>query len=480
MAERSNGEQDILMNIQQIILTANRCFENGDVDCTIILTDLRQSQRSLNLVSTIGEYSKRQIEATIAALIDQIEIKIANHRQENAFFAPRENVSGGSGRYKVIIPNEQLQTLYDLNFTAPQMAEKFGCSIPLIYKRLQEAGLKLRDRYSNISDADLDSKVSGLQSKFPNAGSVMMNGLLQSSGENVQRERVRESINRTSPFPVVQRLTKTVKRRRYSVPMSNSYWHIDGHMKLIRWGISTHGGIDGFSRLIVFLKADTDNRASTVLQHFIKACLQYGVPSRVRSDHGGENIMVALFMNLINGDQRHSHVTGRSVHNIRIERLWRDVFIQVCQKYHNLFYGMEDEGLLDVENVYHIFALHKVYLPVINEELEIFRQGYNKHRLSTENGRSPEQLWTSGILSHINSDATPVQNLYGRPLEETLEVQLRYYGLNPEDFSSSEDTSPSLLSEEQSRLLDLRLYEDLTPEQAYKKCLDYLTEIGLL
>lgn len=82
------------MNIQHFILTANRCFENGDVDCTIILTDLRQSQRSLNLVSTIGEYSKRQIEATIAALIDQIEIKIANHRQENAFFAPRENVSG--------------------------------------------------------------------------------------------------------------------------------------------------------------------------------------------------------------------------------------------------------------------------------------------------------------------------------------------------------------------------------------------------
>lgn len=249
---------------------------------------------------------------------------------------------------------------------------------------------------------------------------------------------------------------------------------------IIRWGISTHGGIDGFSRLVVFLKADTDNRASTVLQHFIKACLQYGVPSRVRSDHGGENIMVALFMNLINGDQRHSHVTGRSVQNIRIERLWRDVYIQVCQKYHNLFYGMEDEGLLDAENVYHIFALHKIYLPVINEELEIFRQGYNKHKLSTENGRSPEQLWTSGILSHINSDATPVQNLFGRPLEETLEVQLRYYGLNPEDFSISEDTSPSLLSDEQSRLLDLRLYEDLTPKQAYTKCLDYLTEIGLL
>jgi hypothetical protein len=51
----------------------------------------------------------------------------------------------------------------------------------------------------------------------------MLSGMLRSNGENVQRKRVRESINRTSPFPVIHRLTKTVKRRRYSVPMSNSY-----------------------------------------------------------------------------------------------------------------------------------------------------------------------------------------------------------------------------------------------------------------
>lgn len=50
------------------------------------------------------------------------------------------------------------------------MAEIFGCSIPLIYhERLQEAGLNLRDRYSNIRNADLDSKVSRRQSKLPNA-----------------------------------------------------------------------------------------------------------------------------------------------------------------------------------------------------------------------------------------------------------------------------------------------------------------------
>lgn len=54
------------------------------------------------------------------------------------------------------------------------MAEIFGCSIPLIYhERLQEAGLNLRDRYSNIRNADLDSKVSRRQSKLPNAKSFV-------------------------------------------------------------------------------------------------------------------------------------------------------------------------------------------------------------------------------------------------------------------------------------------------------------------
>ena len=40
----------------------------------------------------------------------------------------------------------------------------------------------------------------------------------------------------------------------------NSLWHIDGHHSLIRWRIVIHGGIDGYSRLIVFLHASTNNR----------------------------------------------------------------------------------------------------------------------------------------------------------------------------------------------------------------------------
>ncbi|KIJ99156.1 hypothetical protein K443DRAFT_62827, partial [Laccaria amethystina LaAM-08-1] len=38
------------------------------------------------------------------------------------------------------------------------------------------------------------------------------------------------------------------KHKRYHVPRPNSLWHIDGHHKLIVWGIVIHGIADGYSR----------------------------------------------------------------------------------------------------------------------------------------------------------------------------------------------------------------------------------------
>ncbi|XP_033729585.1 uncharacterized protein LOC117318741 [Pecten maximus] len=274
--------------------------------------------------------------------------------------------TGMRGRPKVVIEEDQLKMLHNMNYTAKQMAQHFGCSAKVVYKRLYACGLHQRDKYSNITDDALDSVVAQTQTSFPNAGSVMMSGIIQAKGTLVQRQHLRKSIERVNPIPVAQRFARTVSRRHNHVKMSNSLWHVDGHMKLIRWGISTHGGIDGYSRLIVFLSTDTNNKAKTVLRHFVKACQKCGVPSRVRSDVGGENLMIALFMNLFNGANRYSHITGRYVHNQRIERLWRDVFTQVIEKYYNQFYSMEDQGELDIDNTLHLLALKFAFVPDIN------------------------------------------------------------------------------------------------------------------
>ena len=95
-----------------------------------------------------------------------------------------------------------------------------------------------------------------------------------------------------------------------------------------RWRIIVHGGIDGYSRLIVYLDCATNNKAATVFNRFYEALSQYGLPSRIRCDKGRENTQIALYMleHPQRGTGRGSMIVGRSIHNQRIERLWRDVF----------------------------------------------------------------------------------------------------------------------------------------------------------
>ncbi|XP_056432674.1 uncharacterized protein LOC130371069 [Gadus chalcogrammus] len=178
-----------------------------------------------------------------------------------------------------------------------------------------------------MPESDLDDLVTELVSGNDLVGPESVRAALRARGLRVQRRRVRESMLRTNPGAAALRsLLQRPERRTYQVQGPNSLWHIDGNHKLIRWRMVIHGGIDGYSRLVVFLRASSNNRSSTVLESFVNAVDRYGVPSRVRTDKGGENSSVCLMMNLFRGFRRGSAIQGRSVHNQRIERLWGDLW----------------------------------------------------------------------------------------------------------------------------------------------------------
>lgn len=85
---------------------------------------------------------------------------------------------------------------------------------------------------------------------------------------------------------------------------------------------------------------------------------------------------------------------------------------------------LESEGKIDSTNEMHLWALHYVYIPRINRDLQLFIHQWNHHKLRTERYMSPHQLFIRGCLSQLTRNQTGIRGILGADEEPVADVNI--------------------------------------------------------
>ncbi len=78
-----------------------------------------------------------------------------------------------------------------------------------------------------------------------------------------------------------------------------------------------------------------------------------------------------------------------------------------------IYLFLEQSNVFICTDEIHLYCLHLVYLPLINQTLTEFAQQWNDHPVSMERNYTPRKMWVQGMLQLRHSNLTAVQSVIG-------------------------------------------------------------------
>ena len=225
--------QDLLV----LSLNANLSFDSAE----FLSRRLDGFERTLSVLSSRLRVSYRS-EVQLLSDLDTLLFIVSQQRQhceDSSYFAlhaeeeeqlstARVGVvrSGVPGRPRLDISEDLLELLRSgAGFRWAAIARNLRVSERTLRRRRNEFGVtSLTESFTDIDNTSLDEIVREILHVNPRIGFRLVQGALRQRGITVQRRRILGAMRRVDPVMTTLRASRTIIRRRYSVPCPNALW----------------------------------------------------------------------------------------------------------------------------------------------------------------------------------------------------------------------------------------------------------------
>ncbi|KAJ7361962.1 hypothetical protein OS493_014610 [Desmophyllum pertusum] len=189
------------------------------------------------------------------------------------------------------------------------------------------------------------------------------------------RDQVQDMMTILDYQGMQNRRRQALQRRVFFSKGSNWVWSLDRWDKLKEFDIYVYGGIDTFSRRLLWLHAFTSNRDPYIVAkyYFQFVCSEKG--NKDRRNHGDDYAF------------SRSHQYGPSTLNQTIESWWSRQRKLNSQYWMDELKELVEDGLWEKHNVIDKWCLLYTYLPLFERELQELLGDYNSHKIRKQRGK---------------------------------------------------------------------------------------------